>query len=352
MPDFKPLTHPKDAPTEEPVADVDQADTNQDLVEPHSDNDSVFELAASREMAEHVTHVQRHSLADSDRLNAVQIFARGIIWLFILFTGYSAFQYKLESSAIGFCDTGSNTSRALQELLEKRLAIDECTGKTAGHTSEVEQGTISDPCPLRPLVSLPHPKSCTPCPEHASCGQFEVYCDSGYLIKPNILLSFIPVKPSSSELSTKHASYLAELFFQAVSTVTDGLPGLGSVGLPPRCAEDPQRRRNIGSLGKAIESTLAKERGRRVCLRNNFDDKISQDAIKWGVEVESLKEVFRKKTTVCSFISLACLASHHWLSLPSYLCLMICLTRRFASLFNGVGFLLMNRPSPFLFVFI
>jgi len=68
--------------------------------------------------------------------------------------------------------------------------------------------------------------------------------------------------------------------------------------LPPRCAEDPQRRRNIGSLGKAIESTLAKERGRRVCLGNNSDDNISQeDAMRWGVEVESLKEVFRKKTT-------------------------------------------------------
>jgi hypothetical protein len=133
-----------------------------------------------------------------------------------------------------------------------------------------------------------------------------VFCDPGYLIKPNVLLSFIPVKPSSSELSTKHVTYLAELFFQAVSAVTDGLPGLGSVGLPPRCAEDPQRRRNIGSLGKAIESTLAKERGRRVCLGNNFDDKISQeDAMRWGVEVESLKEVFRKKTTVCFFIFLS-----------------------------------------------
>jgi hypothetical protein len=289
---------------------------------------------ASREIAEHVTHVQRHSLADSDRLNVAQIFARGIIWLLILFTGYSAFQYKLESSAIGFCDTGSNTSRALRELLAKRLAIDECIGETAAHkSSEVEQGTISDPCPLKPLVSLPHPKSCTLCPEHASCGQFDVFCDSGYLIKPNILLSFIPVKPSSSELSTKHASYLAELFFRAVSAVTDGLPGFGSVGLPPRCAEDPQRRRNIGSLGKAIESTLAKERGRRVCLRNNFDDKISQeDAMRWGVEVESLREVFRKKTTVGSLpFSLACLASHYRLSLPSYLYSMICLMRRFAS---------------------
>ena len=274
-----------------------------------------------------------HSMANSDRLNTVQIFVRGIVWLFILFTGYSAFQYKLESSAIGFCDTGSNTSRTLRELLAKRLAIDECIGETAAHkSSEVEQSTISDLCPLRPLVSLPHPKSCTPCPEHASCAQFDVFCDSGYLIKPNILLSFIPVKPSSSELSTKHASYLAELFFHAVSAVTDGLPGFGSVGLPPRCAEDPQRRRNIGSLGKAIESTLAKERGRRVCLGNNFNDKISQDAVRWGVEVENLREVFRKKTTVylVTFF-LACLTSHYRLSLPSYLCSMICLTRRFAS---------------------
>lgn len=227
----------------------------------------------------------------------MQIFARGIIWLFILFTGYSLFEYKLESSAIGFCDTGSNTSRALRELLTKRLAIDECIGDMAVHnSSEVEQG---DPCPLKPLVPLPHPKSCTPCPEHASCGQFEVFCDSGYLIKPNILLSFIPVKPSSSELSTKHASYPAELFFRAVSAFTDGLPGFGSVGLPPRCVEDPQRRRNIGSLGKAIESSLAKERGRRVCLKDKIDDKnLQEDAMRWGVEVENLREVFRKKTTV------------------------------------------------------
>ena len=280
-PDFKPILHTKDAPVEELVIDLDQTDTNYDLVKPHSDSDN--ELAASREIDKLMTHVQQHPLVDSDRLNGVQIFAQGIIWLFILFTGYSVFQYKLESSAIGFCDTGSNTSKALQELLAKRLAIDECIGETAGHISEVEQGTISNPCPMRPLVSLPHPKSCSPCPEHASCGQFEVYCDSGYLIQPTILLSFIPVKPSSSKLSTKHASYLTELLFQVVSTLVDGLPGLGSVGLPPRCAEDPQRR-------------------------HNFDGKISQeDAIRWGVEVESLKEVFRKSTTVCSFsLSLLC----------------------------------------------
>jgi hypothetical protein len=294
MPDFKPIPHPKDVLIKEPVNGVDQADANQDLIEPHSDNTSVFEL-------------QRHLLANADRLNVVQIFTRGIIWLIILFTGYTVFQYKLESSAIGFCDAGSNTSRALRELLAKHFATDECIGETAEHTLEVEQGMISDPCPLRPLFSLPRPKSCSPCPEHASCGQFKVNCDSGYLIQPTILFSFIPVKPSSSELSTKHASYLAELFFQAVSTLTDGLPGLGSVGLPPRCAEDPQQCRNIGSLGKAIESTLAKERGRRVCLGNSFDDKISQeDGIRWGVEVERLKEVFRRKTTVCSLVFLSC----------------------------------------------
>lgn len=305
MPEFKAIVHPKteDASIEEPAVDLDQANMNQELVEPRSDDDNVFELAASRKMTEPVTRVQLHSSATSSSLNAMQIFARGIIWLIILFTGYSVFQYKLESSAIGFCDAGSNSSKALRELLAKRLAIDECVRETtARNSSAVEQGVISDLCPLTPVVPLPHPKSCTPCPDHASCGQFNVICDSGYLIKPNILLSFIPVKSSSSELSTKHASYPAELFFQTVSVVTDGVPGFGSVGLPPRCVEDPQRRRNIGSLGKAIESSLAKEKGRRVCLGDNNDDKNSQeDAMRWGVEVESLREVFRKKTTVCFF---------------------------------------------------
>lgn len=92
MPDFKPIMHTKDAPVEEPVIDLDQTDTDYDLVKPHSDNDN--ELDASREMDELVTHVQQHPLVDSDRLNGMQIFAQGIIWLFILFTGYSAFQYK------------------------------------------------------------------------------------------------------------------------------------------------------------------------------------------------------------------------------------------------------------------
>ena len=332
MPEFKPVLHLKDghASTEEPAVDLNQANMN--LVESHSDNDSVFDQAASREMAE---HVRRPSSVDSGSLNVMQIFARGVIWLFILFTSYSVFQYKLESSSIGFCDTGSNTSGALQELLVKRHAIDECIRETAAHnSSEGEQGAISDPCPLRPLVPLPRPKSCTPCPEHASCGQFNVFCDSGYFLKPNLLLSFIPVKPSSSELTTKHASYPAELFFQTVSTITDGLPGFGSVGLPPRCVEDPQRRRNIGSLGKAIESSLAKERGRRVCRRDIVDDRNSQDAMMWGVEVENLREVFRTKTTVRFFFlafSLACIASYCQLSLPSYLYLMICSMRRFAS---------------------
>ena len=87
MPDFKPIVHPKDALVEEPVVDLDQADTNHDLVRPHSvDNDNVFELAASHEMDELVTHVQWHSLVDADRPNVMQIFVQGIIWLFILFT--------------------------------------------------------------------------------------------------------------------------------------------------------------------------------------------------------------------------------------------------------------------------
>jgi hypothetical protein len=59
MPDFKPIPHPKDVLIEEPVIGVDQANANQDLIEPHSDNNSVFVL-------------RRHLLADSDRLNGIQ----------------------------------------------------------------------------------------------------------------------------------------------------------------------------------------------------------------------------------------------------------------------------------------
>jgi hypothetical protein len=63
--------------------------------------------------------------------------------------------------------------------------------------------------------------------------------------------------------------------------------------------EDPQRKRNIGALGKAIESMLGKERGRRVChgLSTGTPADLSE-AEKWGIEENQLRDIFRKKTAV------------------------------------------------------
>jgi len=86
-----------------------------------------------------------------------------------------------------------------------------------------------------------------------------------------------------------------------LSMVLDGLPGFGSVALPPRCMEDPKRRRNIGALGKAIESLLGQERGHRLCAGGKAVDEVVMDieggdAKKWGVELEKLRDVMKKKT--------------------------------------------------------
>jgi len=92
------------------------------------------------------------------------------------------------------------------------------------------------------------------------------------------------------------------LICKTTSVVLDGLPGLGSIALPPRCLEDPTRKRNIGALGKAIEVLLGQERGVRLCAGGKILSRIMKpeggEAKKWGVELRQLRETMRKKTSV------------------------------------------------------
>jgi hypothetical protein len=227
-----------------------------------------------------------------------QLFARLLLWLVFLGSAYLAFNYKTESASIGFCDRGSNSSRALEDVLSRHAALEACSANRTLSSSNNHDAETA-PCPLPPLIPTPHPASCTPCPDHASCTQFGVTCDSGYILKPHIFFSFIPVSPSQSSLTTSHVPQLSEYFFKVISALTDGLPGFGSVAFPPRCVEDPQRKRNIGALGKAIESMLGKERGRRVCHGLSTGTQADlPEAAKWGIEENQLRNVFRKKTAV------------------------------------------------------
>jgi len=154
---------------------------------------------------------------------------------------------------------------------------------------------------LASMLLLTTPQSCTPCPDHATCTQYGVVCDTGFILRPHPLLGFLPTIPSSKNVSWDLSSP-SQLICKTTSVVLDGLPGLGSIALPPRCLEDPTRKRNIGALGKAIEVLLGQERGVRLCAGGKILSRIVKpeeggEAKKWGVELRQLRETMRKKTS-------------------------------------------------------
>lgn len=232
-----------------------------------------------------------------------------------LAASYVVVNFKLESAPIGYCDTGSNTNNALEDIKSRRLAVEACNREnrttlylpplSMNVSDERKEEGDQTPCPLPLLVPWAHPDTCTPCPDHATCGQYSVTCDLGYLLRPHPLLFFLPATPSprSNTLST-HSSP-TELAWKLISEALDGLPGLGSIALPSRCVEDPRRKRNIGVLGKAIESILGQERGRRLCtggaaIEEAVKDTDGGDAKKWGLELEILRERMKQTTPVSS----------------------------------------------------
>jgi hypothetical protein len=213
---------------------------------------------------------------------------------------YHVRDYKSRSAMIGYCDTGSNTNRIVQELKMHRELARQCNLENRTTLYPTGDHQDSTPCPLPSLIPIPQPESCTRCPDHASCSQFSVTCEPGYLLHPGPLLFFMSTPPQSSNASFATASSLSEYIWGALHDCLNGLPGFGSVALPPRCLEDPKRKLHIGALGRAIEITLGRERGRRLCTGVHQPSKESDgdEAKDWGVELTKLKEVMRKKTPV------------------------------------------------------
>lgn len=229
---------------------------------------------------------------------------RMITFFVALATTSTFFTYKQESASIGFCERGTDSNPTLRDMRTHRVLVDDCNrhNRTLLFPPGSAEGLDAKrPCPL-PNLLLPQPDSCTPCPDHATCHQFSVSCDNGYLLRSHPLMPFLP-PPSYPLNGLISSSSPSQLVWKAISTTMDGIPGFGSVAFPPRCEEDPKRKRHIGVLGKAIEAMLGQERGRRVCAGGKFldqtiEDKYGGEAKKWGVEVENLRDVMRKKTTV------------------------------------------------------
>lgn len=206
-------------------------------------------------------------------------------------------KFKNESEAIGYCDTGSDTNRALEEFqasLSTSPASEQWNETISNFLSALidgisrEDGTPSSPLALIPL---PHPSTCTPCPESATCTQHTVTCNPGYILRPHPVLALLSPFGTAPPPVVQRA-------WNFISKLADGLPGLGPVAFPPSCIEDPKRKRNIGALGRAIEALLGQERGRRVCAGGLKDqvDAEGGEARKWGLEIEVLREVMKQKT--------------------------------------------------------
>ncbi|KZT11379.1 uncharacterized protein LAESUDRAFT_734247 [Laetiporus sulphureus 93-53] len=250
------------------------------------------------------------------------------------------YQYKNESSEIGFCDTGKTTNAILESHKEYYAAVDSCnrenrttlyfpnTTAPVGYPTPPPSAAVrsakgdsnyriattgAEACPLPFVLSIPHPETCTPCPKHARCTPSTMTCENGYVLRPHPLLTLLPVpgtpspkSPSTSlTVFTRPGSLFAtdadvpQLVYSAISLLSDGLPGVGPVALPPRCVEDPRRKRHIGALGKAVEALLAAERGRRLCEGVGVGLPEGDDlteARRWGFELDKLKDELRKKT--------------------------------------------------------
>jgi hypothetical protein len=270
--------------------------------ESHSDgveeSDSL-EVAASNRMTDGEQLIRRRPAPPLKRSRSR--FMTFIYLIAILVTSYLVKQYKDESSAIGYCDTGSNTNQALQDLKAQREAVEASykDNRTVLYLPSVlsDTGLFEDgiPVPALPLTAL-QPSTCTPCPEFAFCTQHSVVCNPGYVLRPHPLLGLL--SPFGS------VPPVVESMWSLIGEVTNGLPGLGPVAFPPRCVEDPKRKRNIGALGKAIEALLGQERGKLVCSGEKSIREIDSEggeAKKWGLEVEKLRDIMKRKTAVGSF---------------------------------------------------
>ncbi|KAI0336449.1 hypothetical protein GY45DRAFT_1315826 [Cubamyces sp. BRFM 1775] len=246
------------------------------------------------------------------------------------------YQHKQESSDVGFCDAGSNTNSVLQSLRVHRAAVESCNREnrttlwplpgpdgttsvlspvpTASAVDAASDSDLPDRstsavvlCPAPPLLPFIQPDECTPCPKHATCTPSSVTCENGFILRPHPLLAAfpVPVKQKGALQSYERPSSISpdsdvsHIVYSVLSSVFDGLPYFGPVAFPPRCVEDPRRKRHIGVLGKAIESILANERGRRLCEGVGVgvpEGDEATEAQRWGIEVEKLREHIKEKT--------------------------------------------------------
>jgi hypothetical protein len=293
----------------ERVAEEDASSANaEDAAEDASETDEIDELDESEDGKQDLSVAQ--SLVDdavarpSSRPGSPRsgFLLRFLAVISLLLVYLVVGPYKVQSAALGYCDTDGNTNDALERLRTRNAAIEACNRDNRTSLYLPTAGVEEEPCPPPPLLPF-IPDECTPCPEHATCTPDTLSCEHGFLLRPHLLLAFITL-PSSNTLSPhSQLSPSANAILKFISATLDGMPGLGPVALPPRCVEDPKRKRHIGVLGKAIEAVLGLERGKRLCASEvpPIQDTEGGEARRWGMQLDSLRDAMRAKTAVSCY---------------------------------------------------
>jgi len=150
--------------------------------------------------------------------------------------------YKSLSAANGFCDPGSNTNDVIQGREIPIKNAQACVTRQAEWKLDHRDADVPFECDRAalPLVPLPRPTHCVPCPPHATCMNGEVInCAPEYILTPHILAPLSPV--------------------------LDGWPFLPPRVFPPHCRPDTARMRQVGQLARQIESELARTKGNVIC---------------------------------------------------------------------------------------
>jgi hypothetical protein len=297
---------------DEEAGPVDDDDQYNEMEEEHNgsggelDSDAAHVRAVSKTIADGGKSLVRRTPRAASRPWYLTLLY-SLAACFVLSFGY---EYKRDSADIGFCDTGKTTNDLIQQRKEEMNAIEECNrlNRTLLYAPEALQSAEdlvpSRECPPPMIVPQLHPMTCTPCPAHASCSRFTVACDNGYLLRPHVLLSFLPPPPPTSPSSDtfKPTSTFSEFMWTGISKTFDGLPYMGPIAFPPRCVVDLKRTHRINALGQVVDKLLAQERGRRLCSGEFENVKIPDseggEASKWGFEIEALKRKLNKGNSV------------------------------------------------------
>jgi hypothetical protein len=202
--------------------------------------------------------------------------------------------YKAESSSIGWCDTGSNTNSIIAERQIAQAARYECaerfylnstlgavglidSGEGAANKQEVFDALMGGECTPLPLLPIPSPQTCTPCPDHAICEPpYGITCQPTYILKPHPLDAIPGLRAFAS-----------------------GLPGFGAVAFPPQCVEDDARKRKVSGVAKGMATYLETVKGERVCEGSIGNKPIDGgESRKFGVKVNDLAELVLKEMKV------------------------------------------------------